>query len=42
MGLRSKGNYMELRADMDLLLALNACPDLAIGGKPVDVMVYEP
>jgi uncharacterized protein YcgI (DUF1989 family) len=31
-----QGNYM------DLLVALSACPDLAVGGKPVDVMIYEP
>jgi len=24
-----------------LLVALSACPDLAVGGKPVDVMIYE-
>jgi uncharacterized protein YcgI (DUF1989 family) len=36
------GNYMDLRAEMDLLVALSACPDLAVGGKPVDVMIYEP
>jgi uncharacterized protein YcgI (DUF1989 family) len=36
------GNYMDIRAEMDLLVALSACPDLAVGGKPVDVMIYEP
>lgn len=36
------GNYMDLRAEMDLLVALSACPDLPVGGKPVDVMIYEP
>ena len=35
------GNYMDIRAEMDLLVALSACPDLPVGGKPVDVMVYE-
>jgi uncharacterized protein YcgI (DUF1989 family) len=35
-------NFMELRAEMDLLVALSACPDLAVGGKPVDVSFYEP
>ena len=35
------GNFMDLRAEMDLLVALSACPDLAIGGKPVDVRIYE-
>lgn len=36
------GNYMDIRAEMDLLVALSACPDLAVGGKPVDVIIYEP
>ena len=35
------GNYMDIRAEMDLLVALSACPDLAVGGKPVDVKIYE-
>jgi hypothetical protein len=35
-------NYMDLGAEMDLLVALSAYPDLALGGKPVDVMIYEP
>jgi hypothetical protein len=25
-----------------LLVALSACPDLAVGGKPVDVLIYQP
>ncbi len=36
------GNYMDIRAEMDLLVALSACPDLPVGGKPVDVNIYEP
>jgi uncharacterized protein YcgI (DUF1989 family) len=36
------GNFMDLRAEMDLLVALSACPDLAVGGKPVDVAILEP
>jgi uncharacterized protein YcgI (DUF1989 family) len=36
------GNFMDLRAEMDLLVALSACPDLAVGGKPVDVTMFEP
>ena len=36
-----EGNYMDLRAEMNLLVALSACPDLAVGGKPVDVMIYQ-
>jgi len=27
---------------MDLLVALSACPALPVGGKPVDVLIYEP
>lgn len=37
-----EGNYMDIRAEMDLLVALSACPDLPVGGKPVDVLIYEP
>ena len=36
------GNYMDIRAEMDLLVAFSACPDLPVGGKSVDVMIYEP
>lgn len=36
------GNYVELRAEMNLLFALSACPDMPVGGKPVDIMIYEP
>jgi uncharacterized protein YcgI (DUF1989 family) len=36
------GSFTELRAEMGLLVALSACPDLAVGGKPVDVSLYEP
>jgi uncharacterized protein len=36
------GNYMDLRAEMSLLVAFSACPDLPVGGKPVDVTIYEP
>jgi uncharacterized protein len=36
------GNFMDLRAEMDLLVAFSACPDLPVGGKPVDVSIYEP
>jgi uncharacterized protein YcgI (DUF1989 family) len=34
--------YVDLRAEMDLLVALSACPDLPVGGKPVDVVIYQP
>ena len=36
------GNYMDIAAEMDLLAAFSACPDLPVGGKPVDVAIYEP
>jgi len=36
------GTYVDLRAEMDLLVALSACPDLPVGGKPVSVTIYEP
>src|SRR4029450_3198628 len=35
------GNYMDIHAEMDLLVALSACPDLAVGGKPLDVVIYQ-
>ena len=36
------GSYVEFRAEMDLLVALSACPDMPVGGKPVDLSIYEP
>jgi uncharacterized protein len=36
------GSYVDLRAEMDLLVAFSACPDMPVGGKPVDVRMYEP
>lgn len=36
------GTYVDLRAEMDLLIALSACPDLPVGGKPVRVTIYQP
>ena len=38
----AQGNYMEISTEMDLLVALSACPDLAVGGKRRDVMIYQP
>jgi uncharacterized protein YcgI (DUF1989 family) len=35
------GSYVDIRAEMDLLVAFSACPDLPVGGKPVDVEIYE-
>ncbi len=35
------GTYVELKAEMDLLVALSACPDLPVGGKPVGVAIFE-
>lgn len=34
------GTYVDLRAEIDLLVAFSACPDLAVGGKAVRVTVY--
>jgi len=36
------GSYVDLRAEMDLLVAFSACPDMPVGGKPVDLLIYEP
>jgi uncharacterized protein YcgI (DUF1989 family) len=33
---------MEISTEMDLLVALSACPDLAVGGKRLDVMIFQP
>jgi hypothetical protein len=33
---------MAIRAEMNLLVALGAGPDLAVGGKPVEGMIYQP
>jgi hypothetical protein len=37
-----EGNYMAIRAEMNLLVALGAGPDLAVGGKPGEGMIYQP
>ncbi len=36
------GSYVDLRAEIDLLVAFSACPDMPVGGKPVDLMIFEP
>ncbi len=36
------GTYVEFRAEMDALVAISACPDLTVGGKSVDVLIYVP
>jgi uncharacterized protein len=36
------GSYVDLRAEMNLVVALSACPDMPVGGKPVDVLIYAP
>ncbi len=41
-GYRFQLAKLELRAEIDLLVALSACPDLPVGGQPVDVLIYEP
>ena len=35
------GSYVDLRAEMDLIVALSACPDMPVGGKPLDFVIYE-
>ena len=35
------GSYVDLRAEMDLLVAMSACPDMPVGGKPLDFLIYE-
>jgi uncharacterized protein YcgI (DUF1989 family) len=36
------GTYIEFRAEMDALVAISACPDVTMGGKAIEVLVYEP
>ena len=36
------GSYLDLRAEMDLIVAASACPDMVVGGKPFDFVIYEP
>lgn len=36
------GDHMDPRFAMDLLVATGTCPDLALGGKAVDAMIYQP
>jgi hypothetical protein len=36
------GTYVEFRAEMDALVAISACPDLTVGGKALDVLVFQP
>jgi len=33
--------HVDLKAEMDCLIGISACPDTLVGGKPVDVMIYE-
>jgi uncharacterized protein YcgI (DUF1989 family) len=37
----SKTAHVELEAEIDCLIGISACPDTMVGGKPVDIMVYE-
>lgn len=36
------GTYVDLRAETDLLVAFSACPDPPVGGKAIDVAIFEP
>ncbi len=41
----AKLEYVEFRAEMDLVVAASACPDLAAPGgrgKDIDVIIYQP
>jgi uncharacterized protein len=33
--------HVDMRAEQDLLAAFSACPDMPVGGKPVDVVIFE-
>lgn len=33
---------VDMRAERDLLAAFSACPDMPVGGKPVDVAIFDP
>jgi uncharacterized protein YcgI (DUF1989 family) len=33
---------VDMRAERDLLAAFSACPDMPVGGKPVDVVIFDP
>ena len=35
------GQYVDLRAERDLLVAFSACPDLPAGGKAVNVTIFD-
>jgi uncharacterized protein YcgI (DUF1989 family) len=37
----SKPAHVELEAEIDCLIGISACPDTTVGGKPVDIIVYE-
>ena len=39
----TKPEYMDFRAEMDLIIAASACPDLAATGfgQPVGITIYE-
>lgn len=37
----SKVAHVDFEAEMDCLIGISACPDTMVGGKPVDVLVYE-
>ncbi len=35
------GTYVDFVAEMDALVAVSACPDLTVGGKAVDVTIFD-
>lgn len=37
----SKTAHVDFEAEIDCLIGISACPDTMVGGKPVDIIVYE-
>ena len=35
------GDSVDFSAAMDALIAVSACPDLTVGGKPVEVTIFD-
>jgi len=33
--------HMDLEAEIDCLVGISGCPDTNVGGKPLDVLIYE-
>jgi len=37
----SRPAYVDLVAEMDCLIGISACPDMMVGGKDIDILIYE-